>query len=194
MALQLQKVEAGQRINLSKEHAGLKRVRIGLSWDVKEGVTADLDASVLVLGSNEKMLTEESIVFYNQTELYSGAVKHSGDERTGDTRGDDESIVIDLSKLPADAKILMAVITIYGAGQGTPVTFGRVKNASVRLYDADKNEALYEYDLTEDASRATAVEMARLYIKDGAWRYTSLGETVGTSQNGLVDIINRYQR
>lgn len=194
MALQLQKVEAGQRINLSKEHAGLKRVRIGLSWDVKEGVTADLDASVLVLGSNEKMLTEESIVFYNQTELYSGAVKHSGDERTGDTRGDDESIVIDLSKLPADVKILMAVITIYGAGQGTPVTFGRVKNASVRLYDADKNEALYEYDLTEDASRATAVEMARLYIKDGAWRYTSLGETVGTSQNGLVDIINRYQR
>jgi tellurium resistance protein TerD len=194
MALQLQKVEAGQRINLSKEHAGLKRVRIGLSWDVKEGITADLDASVLILGANEKMLTEESIVFYNQTELYNGAVKHSGDERTGEKSGDDESLIIDLPKLPADAQILMVVITIYGTGQGTPVTFGRVKNASVRLYNADTNQALYEYDLTEDASRATAVEMARLYLKDGAWRYTSLGETVGTSQNGLVDIINRYQR
>jgi tellurium resistance protein TerD len=194
MAIQLQKVESGQRINLSKAQPGLKRVKIGLSWDVKEGVTADLDASVLVLNAQEKMLTEDSIVFYNQLELYQGAIKHSGDERAGDKEGDDETITIDLSKLPADVKILLAVITIYGESQGALVNFGRVKNASVRLYDADKDAALYEYDLSEEASRGTAVEMARLYFKDGAWRFTALGDIVGTSANGLVDIINKYQR
>ncbi|MEO0043734.1 MAG: ral stress protein [Bacteroidota bacterium] len=194
MAIQLQKVESGQRINLSKSQPGLKRVKIGLSWDVKDGVTADLDASALVLNEQEKMLTEESIVFYNQLELYQGAIKHSGDERAGDKEGDDETITIDLSKLPADVKIILAVITIYGESQGALVNFGRVKNASVRLYDADKNQALYEYDLSEDASRGTAVEMARLYFKDGAWRFTALGDIVGTSANGLVDIINKYQR
>jgi tellurium resistance protein TerD len=194
MAIQLQKVESGQRINLSKSQPGLKRVKIGLSWDVKEGVTADLDASALVLDTQEKMLTEDSIVFYNQLELYNGAIKHSGDERAGDKEGDDETITIDLSKLPADVKIILAVITIYGDGQGALVNFGRVKNASVRLYDADKDQALYEYDLSEDASRGTAVEMARLYFKDGAWRFTALGDIVGTSPNGLTDIISKYQR
>lgn len=193
MALQLTKVEAGQRINLSKDHAGLKKVRIGLSWDVKEGVEADLDASLLILGDNEKMLSEDSIVFYNKLEMYNGAIKHSGDERTGAAEGDDESITVDLSKLPAEVKIMVAVITIYGK-QGSSVTFGRVKNASVRLYNADANQGLYEFDLSEEASRGTAVEMARIYLKDGEWRFTTLGDIVGTAANGLEDVINKYKR
>ncbi len=193
MALQLQKVEAGQRINLSKDHAGLKKVRIGLSWDVKEGVEADLDASLLVLGDNEKMLAEDSIVYYNKLEMYGGAIKHSGDERSGAAEGDDETITVDLSKLPADVKTMLAVITIYGK-QGASVTFGRVKNASVRLYNADTNQGLYEFDLSEEASRGTAVEMARIYLKDGEWRFTTLGDIVGTAANGLEDVINKYKR
>ncbi|GAB2589409.1 TerD family protein [Spirosoma areae] len=192
MALQL--VKAGDRINLSKEQAGLKKLKIGLSWDVKEGVTADLDASVLILDQNEKMLTEDSVVFYNKLEAYGGAIKHSGDERTGAADGDDETITIDLGRLPNDVQIVTAVITIYGVGQISPVTFGRVKNASVRLYNADTNQALYQFDLSEDASRGTAVEMARIYRKDGDWRFTTLGDIVGTSANGLEDIINKYKR
>ena len=65
MALQLQKVQAGQRINLTKEQAGLTKIRIGLSWDFKSGLTADLDTSLVVLGENGRMLTEESLLFYN---------------------------------------------------------------------------------------------------------------------------------
>ena len=122
MSLELRKVTAGERINLSKEQAGLKKFKIGLSWDVKEGVTADLDASVVILGENEKMLSEDSIVFYNKLEAYTGAIKHSGDERSGAAEGDDETITIDLSKLPSDVKTMLAVITIYGTGQSTAVT------------------------------------------------------------------------
>ena len=194
MALELRKVTAGERINLSKEQAGLKKFKIGLSWDVKEGVQADLDASVIILGENEKMLSEDSIVFYNKLEAYTGAIKHSGDERSGAAEGDDETITIDLSKLPSDVKTMLAVITIYGTGQSTAVTFGRVKNASVRLYNGDTNQALYQFDLTEDASRGTSVEMARIYLKDGEWRFTTLGDIVGTSANGLEDIVNKYKR
>jgi tellurium resistance protein TerD len=192
MAIELQKMGAGERINLSKAHGGLKKLKIGLSWDVKEGVEADLDASLLVMGDNEKMLKDDSIVFYNKLELYNKAIEHSGDERGGEKEGDDETITIDLSKLPADVKIMLAVITIYGK-EGSSVTFGRVKNASVRLYNAETNQALYEFDLSEDASRGTAVEMARIYLRDGQWRFTTMGDIVGTSPNGLVDIINKYK-
>jgi tellurium resistance protein TerD len=191
--ISLQKVAAGQRINLSKEHNGLKRIRLGLSWDVKEGITADLDASALILGSNDKMLAEDSIVYFNKLEMYNGAIKHSGDERSGAADGDDESIIIDLTKLPAEVKVILAVITIYGEKNAPVVTFGRVKNASVRLYNDETNAALYEFDLSEDASRGTAVEMARIYLKDNEWRFTTLGDIIGTSPNGLEDIINKYK-
>ncbi len=200
MALELRKVEAGQRINLSKEQGGLKKFKIGLSWDEKDGVKADLDVSLVVLGDNEKMIAEDSILFYNSPKnaqgklhLYNGALEHSGDERTGAAEGDDETIVIDLSKLPSEAKILLAVATTYPV-DGNSVTFGRVKNASVRLYNGDNNQALYQFDLSEDSSRATSVEVARIYLKDGEWRFTTLGDIVGTSANGLEDIINKYKR
>ncbi len=201
MALQLQKVSAGERINLSKDHSELKKIKIGLSWDVKEGVTADLDASLVVLGENEKMLAEDSILFYNSPKnpqgkpvLYNGALEHSGDEKTGAADGDDETITIDLTKIPADVKIMLAAITIYGVGQSSPITFGRVKNAMVKLYNAETNEALYQFDLTEDASRGTSVEMARVYLKDGQWRFTALGDILGTAPNGLEDIVNKYKK
>jgi tellurium resistance protein TerD len=194
MAIELRKVESGQRINLSKENRGLKKLKIGLSWDVKEGVEADLDASLLFLDDNEKMLRENSVLFYHQLEMFGGAIKHSGDERTGAADGDDETITIELDKVPSEVKIMVAVITIYGAGQTSKVTFGRVKNASVRLYDGATNQGLYEFDLTEDASRGTAVEMARIYRKDGEWRFTSLGDVIGSSANGLEDVIKKYQR
>ncbi len=200
MALELRKVSAGERINLSKEQAGLKKFKIGLSWDEKDGIKADLDVSLVVLGDNEKMIAQDSILFYNSPKnaqgklnLYNGALEHSGDERTGAAEGDDETIVIDLSKIPSEVKILLAVATTYPV-DGNPITFGRVKNASVRLYNGDNNQALYQFDLSEDASRATSVEVARIYLKDGEWRFTTLGDIVGTSANGLEDIINKYKR
>ena len=101
MALQLQKVQAGQRINLTKEQVGLKKIRIGLSWDFKSGMVADLDTSLVVLGDNGRMLTEDSLLFYNSPKnaqgkphLYNGALVHNGDERSGLTDGDDESLLL----------------------------------------------------------------------------------------------------
>lgn len=199
MALQLQKVQAGQRINLTKEQVGLKKIRIGLSWDFKSGMVADLDTSLVVLGDNGRMLTEDSLLFYNSPKnaqgkphLYNGALVHNGDERSGLTDGDDESLFIELGRLPTAVKSLVATTTIYGSGQFEVVTFGRVKNASVRLYNAETHQALYEYDLTQDAAKGTSVEMVRFFLKDGDWRFEALGTIVGKSDNGLQDIVDKY--
>lgn len=195
--MNLKKMERGQRINLSKENPGLSRVRIGLSWDVKEGVTADLDASVACLGENEKLVGDvlegagvpAGLVFYSNT-TYKG-VTHQGDNRTGEGEGDDETVIVDLNACDGISEIL-TVITIYNESDADKVVFGRVKNASVRLYDDSTGEALYEFDLTEDASNGTAVEMARLYKKDGQWRFGTLGEVVGDAPNGLEAIAQKY--
>lgn len=199
MSLQLTKVQAGQRINLTKEQVGLKKIRIGLSWDFKSGMVADLDTSLVVLGNNGRMLTEDSLLFYNSPKnaqgkphLYQNALVHCGDERSGLSEGDDETMLIDLMRLPNDVKGLLAATSIYGIGQQY-LTFGRVKNASVRIYNAETQQALYQYDLTGDASQGTSVEMVRFYLKDNHWFFTALGEIVGKSENGLQDIVDKYQ-
>jgi tellurium resistance protein TerD len=93
--------------------------------------------------------------------------------------------------------MLMAVITIYDdnfmRGRGTPpVNFGKVQNASVRLYDNVTGQALYQFDLTADAAAGTAVEMACIYRRENDWEFTALGKIAGTSPNGLEDIIAKY--
>lgn len=204
-------ISSGEVINLSKSHAGVKRLRIGLSWDEKEGVHADLDAALVVLGDGEKMAQPDSLLYFNSPSdpadsskkrkaMYDRALIHTGDERTGAADGDDESIIIDLDKLPSFVKSMVATISIYDCNDdGTPkttppVTFGRVKNASAVLYNDVTGEALYKFDLTEDASNATAVEMARVYLHNGEWRYKSLGDIVGKSRNGLSDIFTKYKK
>ncbi len=189
MAISLSK---GERVSFSKENPGLKKVKVGLSWDVKAGITADLDASILLIGQDGKMMKEDSIVFYNQLTSFDGSVIHSGDNRTGDGDGDDEMIAVDLGK--ATAEELLIVITSYADQNQDAVVFGRVKNASVRLYNGETNEVLYTFDLTEDMSNATAMEMARFYKHNGEWKFNAVGERAGTSKNGLEDIINKYSK
>lgn len=210
MALNLTK---GQRLNLNKENPGLKKVILELSWDVKEGVTADLDASCLCMKGdegNEIILgdldpasgVKDGVVWYGSRMKSStgkpmfgnGAITHSGDEKTGASDGVDESITIQLDQVPAEVERILAVISIYNEPTAEKVTFGRVKNANVVLKNGDTNEKLYSFDLTEDGSQGTAIEMCRLYKKDGEWRFATLGEVVGTTQNGLEAIITKYQK
>lgn len=197
--MNLTKMDRGQRINLSKTNPGLSKIKIGLSWDVKQGVDADLDATVVCLNNSGKISGEKiessgvnsGLVYYNN--LSYGCVKHQGDERTGGESGDDETITLDLKSLPSDINEIVAVITIYNEEGKEKVVFGRVNNASVRLYDETNNQALFEFDLTEDASTGTSVEMCRLYNKNGEWRFATLGEIIGSTSNGLEDIANKYK-
>ena len=189
----------GERVNLSKENPTLQKIKLGLSWDIKEGVNADLDASLIILNGedNPKMLADDSLVYYNKTEAYNGGIKHSGDNKTGDGDGDDETIIIDLAKLPAEVQVLLAAITSYNKPETSAsdiATFGRVKSAKVKLYNEQTNEVLYTFDLSEDASTATSMEVARLYKKDDEWRFTTLGDIIGRGLNGLEDVLNKYKK
>ncbi|MBA4052174.1 MAG: chemical-damaging agent resistance protein C, partial [Erythrobacter sp.] len=91
MAVSLSK---GGNVSLSKEAPGLNAVIVGLGWDVRktDGAGFDLDASAFVLGENDKVLSDANFVFYNNKTSPDGAVVYSGDNRTGEGAGDDETI------------------------------------------------------------------------------------------------------
>ncbi len=184
MAINLKK---GQREVLS---AG--NFTVGLGWDTNEtstGVDFDLDASVFILGENKKLLSDSHFIFYNNLADPEGAVRHTGDNRTGEGDGDDESIIIDLSKINSGATEICVVVTIDEA-EARKQNFGQVRNAFVRIVDNSNNTEIMKFELDEDYSVETAVEFGRIYLRNGEWKF----EAIGMGMNGgLQDFLNKYQ-
>ncbi|BAQ66512.1 TerD family protein [Geminocystis sp. NIES-3709] len=191
MAISLQK---GQRVSLDKIAPGLNAAFIGLGWDVNvtdTGVDFDLDASIFLLNSNEKLISESHFIFYNNLTSpdVEKSVKHMGDNLTGEGDGDDEVIIVNLRKVPPEVARIAITVTIHDAhkrGQN----FGQVKNAFVRLVDVETKQEVLRYDLEEDFSIETALIMAEIYRKDGEWRMNAVGAGY---QGGLQALVDRYQ-
>ena len=183
MAINLQK---GQRENLNAQ-----KFIIGLGWDTNSsstGVDFDLDASAFILGENRKILSEKYFIFYNNLNSPNDAVIHTGDNRTGDGDGDDEQIIVDLSKIDNDATEICIVITIHDADIRKQ-NFGQVRNSFIRIIDANSNNELLKYELEEDFSIETAVEFGRIYKRNGEWKFEAVGAGM---KGGLEDYLNKY--
>lgn len=183
MAINLQK---GQR-----ESINAPKFTIGLGWDTNNSSTGgsfDLDASVFILGENKKLLSDNHFIFYNNLKSPNGAVEHTGDNLTGDGDGDDEQIVVELSKIDANASEICVVVTIHEA-EARKQNFGQVRNSYVRIYDSNTNSEILKYELDEDFSVETAVEFGRIYRKNGEWKFEAVGSGM---KGGLEDYLNKY--
>lgn len=183
MAINLEK---GQRVSVN-----LPKFVVGLGWDANESDTGqdfDLDASVFILGENKKLVSDQHFVFYNNLVSPDGGVEHTGDNKTGQGEGDDESIKIDLSKIHPAATEICFVVTIHEA-EKRKQNFGQIRNSFVRVFNPDTNEELLKYELEEDFSIETAVEFGRLYKRNNEWKFEAIG--VG-QKGGLQEYLTKY--
>ncbi|MFB7937124.1 TerD family protein [Streptomyces sp. NPDC056049] len=149
----------------------LSQVKMGLGWEpAYRGKDIDLDASVIAYGPQRNHLDS---CYFGKLTILGGAVRHSGDNLTGEGAGDDEVITVDLGRLPADATGLVFTVNSF-SGQ----KFTEVAKAYCRLMDAATGEELVRFDLTS-AEPQTGVMMAKL-IKQftGEWEMTAMGEFV----------------
>lgn len=188
MSVNLQK---GARVSLSKEIAGLSKVLVGLGWDTNSsdtGAEFDLDASAFLLDKNGKVTNDRNFIFYNNLNSADGAVVHTGDNRTGEGDGDDESIEVDFSKLSKEVAEIAIVVTIHDATQRKQ-NFGMVRNAFIRIVDEVSKKEIAKYDLEEDFSTETAVEFGKLYFKDNEWRFNAIGNGL---KGGLSEFCKKY--
>jgi tellurium resistance protein TerD len=178
-------LQKGSRINLAKEAPSLKRVRVGLSWKpnaTDSGHTFDLDVTAfgLDLSSGEPKLCNrldapDFMVFYNNPTSMDGAIKHSGDNRTGQGDGDDETIIVDLEKLDKRVGEISFIVTIDDA-VNRKQNFGQVPTSAITLYDDETGVQIARYNLEEDFSVETAVQFGSLYKRDdGAWGFKAIG-------------------
>ena len=194
MSVSLQK---GQKVSLSKENAGLARVLVGLGWDevkqksgffAKKAQPIDCDASVIMLQGG-KLRNNADIVYYGNLQHKTGTVQHLGDNLTGAGEGDDEQIIIDLSKVPAEYDRIVVVVNIYHAVQRKQ-HFGMVENAFIRIVDGKNNNEMCRYSLTDDYSGMTAMVFGEIYRHNGEWKFNAVGQ--GTNDPGLGELAARY--
>ena len=190
--------QKGPKVSLSKEHAGLSKMMVGLGWDeaqkAKGGFFApkpkpiDCDASALLL-KNGRLCDKSDIIYFGNLGHKSGAIQHMGDNLTGAGEGDDEQILVDLSRIPAEYDRIVMVVNIYQAVQRKQ-HFGMIQNAFIRLVDQRNNAEMCKYNLTDDYSGMTALIFGEIYRHNGEWKFNAIGQA--TTDPGLGELANRY--
>lgn len=190
MAVSLRK---GQKVAFAND---MKLALVGLGWDTNKYVGSadfDLDASAFMLGENGKVACDSDFIFYNNLEGTNGAIRHTGDNLTGEGEGDDEVIIIDFEKIPANIEKIAITVTIHDAvarGQN----FGQVSNAYVRVAKlADEfdetGEQVLRFDLEEEFSIETSLVVCEIYKKNGEWKFNAVA---GGVQGGLEALCVMY--
>ncbi|MBE5786565.1 MAG: TerD family protein [Clostridiales bacterium] len=195
MSVNLQK---GQKVELRKENGStLRTVRVGLGWDEvqqKRGFFApkpqdiDCDASAFICTSG-RLIDVSDVVYFGNLKHKTGCVRHMGDNLTGAGDGDDEQIVVDLQSLPAQYDKIVFVVNIYQAMQRRQ-HFGLIRNAFIRICDADTNQELCKYNLSENYDGMTAMVFGEMYRYNGAWKFNAIGQA--TSDNSVGDLAKRF--
>lgn len=194
MAISLGK---GQKINLSKEVAGLRRIRVGLGWDAaqsKKGLfgfksvpNIDCDATAILL-TGSRLDSKKDLVYYGNKST--DGVKHSGDNLTGEGEGDDETIIVTLPNIKNSIDSIEFIVNIYQAASRNQ-HFGMIENAYIHIVDDESGKELARYNLSENYDGFLTISAGVLERSGNEWEFKATGE--GSKAQSISDYIRKYQ-
>ncbi len=187
----------GQRISLEKEAGNsLDTIVMGLGWDVAKrsggGLlgsifgsgsqqSIDLDASCVLFDENKNVL---DVVWFRQLRSKDGSIVHTGDNLTGEGDGDDEQIIVQLSRVPSHTKTLVFTVCNF-----TGQNFEVVDNAFCRIVDQKSGKEIAKYNLS-CGGKHTAMIMAKVYRHNNEWKMHAIGEHAqGRTVQDLLPVI-----
>jgi len=183
----------GERVSLTKRDGhNLTQVRMGLGWDAmrKRGFfgskpqTIDLDASALLFDADGRLVDQ---VWFKQLTSQDGSIRHTGDNLTGDGEGDDESIRVNLVRVPDQVATIVFTVNSF-----TGQDFSQIENAFCRLVDEATGGEIARYDLS-GSGRHTAQIMAKLTREAAGWAMTAIGSpTSGRTFRDLLPAVTRH--
>ena len=194
-------LKKGQRISLTKDNKGLSKILVGLGWDqVKQNQSGgflsslfgskqediDCDASVFMIDSNNRV---GEVVYFGHLDSDDGSIHHNGDNLTGAGDGDDEQIIVDLSRVPEHIQKLVFIVNIYDCIKRRQ-HFGMIENAFIRIEDASTNKELVIFNLSQGYDNKTGLYAGEIYRNNGEWKFAAIGEA--DTSTGLKDMMNNY--
>lgn len=154
----------------------LDYVTMALGWDPvrthrffgARGKDIDLNAAALLFADEEII----DVVYHEQLISRDGAIRHLGDSTTGEGKGDNEIITVDLTRLTPEITTVVFIVTCY-----TGQTFEQIDNAFCRLVDSVSGIEIARYDLSGGGSH-TGLVMGKVFRTDGVWQFASIGEAI----------------
>lgn len=197
----------GQKINLSKESAGLSQIMVGLGWDEVQQNTGllgalfgskpediDCDAFAIMLGYDGKLLhhtndLKECTVFFNNLSDPYRSIVHQGDNLTGAGEGDDEQIFVDLNRVPSDVGAIVFAVNIYEAFKKNQ-HFGMLRNAFIRVVDHQRGRELCRFDLNDNYNNMTALVAGTIVRGENGWEFVTDGQAARLES--LVDVVAAF--
>jgi len=194
----------GQKVDLRKSNGGeLRKVIVGLGWDEAQQKSGgflggifnakpqniDCDASVFAC-VNGKLKSNADIVYFGNLKHGTGAIQHMGDNLTGAGAGDDEQVIVTLSSLPQEYDRIVFVVNIYQAKQRRQ-HFGMIQNAFIRICDADTNQELCRYNLSDNYDNMTAMIFGEIYRHNGQWKFNAIGQA--TDDNDITSLAAKFR-
>lgn len=225
MAINLTK---GQKIDLRKESGEkLTSFCVGVNWGaietIKKGLfgskkvveDVDLDLSCLMTDANGAMVDYIYSPDYNgylqknnlplgKLTSQDGALRHSGDDRQGDSGGDDgldnEVITLDLTRVNPNIHKIFFFINIY-LNPGQSHDFSKIPYAKIRMYEGTSTKVINihsSYDIATDATfmNKRALIMGKLYRRNDEWKFDAIGEPTEDNMflQTIQTILNKHAK
>lgn len=184
-------LKKGSSIRLEKDGIRLRQICIGLNWGAitKKGffsaltgtqtINVDLDGAVSLFAGDQ--LTET--IYFRKLVSDNGAIRHSGDDLTGDLDGDDgldnEIITIDLQRVQPNVDTIYIYLNSY-EGQD----FGQIPYSKVRIFEGTPdyvNDVLATFNLSvEEKFKGNVSMMMGKLVRSGVnnWDFTAVGEPI----------------
>lgn len=119
--------------------AGVTHLAIGAAWDTSTGGSGrilgaikkhkgiDLDNVAILMQGPEPVI----YVGLDNEDPARGSVVSTGDEHTGKSAGDDETITVDFARVPAEITSILFTVAAFKRGTG----FEQAKNVEISVYD-----------------------------------------------------------
>ena len=135
-----------------------------------------------MLNSSGKVIGDTWFVFYGQ--------EISPDASTTfavDNRNDREIISVDFNRLNSAVSKIVFVLTINEALE-KHLSFSMVKDAYIRIINADNNSELVSFKMDEYYSNVISMMIGELYIHNGMWKFNAVGNGVARDLAGLCEL------
>lgn len=156
------------------------KIMVGLGWDT----LTDLDASIIQFCEDGTQI--HPVCFYNQSNK-NGSIRTTGDNLTGDGRGDDERIYLKLDDIPQNIKYLGIVITSFRS-----VPFCKINGAFCRIVDTVSGKEVMYLNLSKKDCY-TGLLFAVMTRLDGVWdMWPCLKYFNGTDPQGAQKFFDNF--
>jgi len=161
---------------------------IGLGWDIQREMIYDLDASIIIFDNNHQMM---ETIYHKNLKSKDGTIYHHGDNKTGNTNGDDEIISINFPKLNPEISSMAVIINNF---KGTALE--GIKGGFIRLFN---DMGPIGCHLLNEGRKGTGLLLG-LFRKDpntGNWFFHTMIEDISgidayESSPEVFNLLNKY--